>query len=96
MRRNVKYKNGTTFYSWINVNRPLGNRAQNTIMSIEVKCSVFCTVFILDLRRSMLSEITLSSSSSYIFCPLSALTQKWHGFKHRDAHVLWNFIIIFA
>ena len=96
MHVNVKYKNGTKFHSWINANRPLRNRAQKTIMSIDVKCSVFCTVFILDLRLSMLCEITLSSSSSYFFCPLSALTQKWHGFKHRDAHVLWNFIIIFA
>ena len=96
MHVNVKYKNGTKFHSWINANRPFRNRTQNTIMSIDVKCSFFCTVFILDLRRSMLSEITLSSSSSYFFCPLFALTQKWHGFKHRDAHVLWNFIIIFT
>ena len=96
MHVNVKYKNGTKFHSGINANRPFRNRAQNKIISIDAKCSVFCTVFILDLRRSMLYEITLSSSSSYFFCPLSALTQKWHGFKHRDAHVLWNFIIIFA
>ena len=32
MHRNVKYKNGTTFESWINPDRPFRNRAlQNAV-----------------------------------------------------------------